>query len=86
MSNLKALDVSEYRVNLATKVMKVTGFTAKELDELNSMDYREMKDTVLCTLDDRNNGLGNVWHCGYGVYTLWIKNDSVFVEIGRSCD
>lgn len=86
MSNVKALDVSEFRVNTATRVMKINGFSEKEMSELNSMDYREMKETVLSALDQRNNGIGSVWHNGYGVYTVWINNGTVYAEIGNSCD
>ena len=66
--------------------MKVSGFTEKELSELNSMDYREMKETVLTMLDFRNNGKGTCWHNGYGVYQMWIRDGAVYVEIGNSCD
>ena len=72
--------------NVSTKVMKLTGFTEKELSELNSMDYREMMETVLDALDNRNNKVGTCWHNGYGVHTMWIRDGAVYVEIGRSCD
>ena len=72
--------------NSGTDTMKVTGFTEQELSELNSMDYRDMIDTVLEILDTRNNGIGSSWKCGYGVLLMWISNGAVFVEIGNSCD
>ena len=70
----------------STRTVRITGFTEEELSELNSMDYREMKETVLDMLDDRNCGQGTVWHNGYGVYGMWIRDGAVFVEIGTSCD
>ena len=69
-----------------TKVMKVTGFSEKELSELGSMDYKEMIHTVLDELNLRNGNLGTCWHNGYGVYTMWITGESVYVEIGKGCD
>ena len=71
---------------LATKVMKVSGFTEKELETFDKMDYRDMKEAVLAELDLRNKMLGTCWACGYGVYTMWLKDDAVMVEIGSSCD
>ena len=71
---------------LATKVMKVSGFTEKELETFDRMDYRDMKEAVLAELDLRNQMLGTCWARGYGVYTMWLKDDAVMVEIGSSCD
>ena len=72
--------------NNSTDTMKVTGFTERELSELNSMTYHEMKESVLDVLDRCNDGLGSRWKCGYGVYQMWISNGAVFVEIGNSCE
>lgn len=80
------LQVTESRRNVGTRVMKVEGFSQKELSELNSMEYREMKDAVLTALDNRNGGIGSVWSAGYGVYTVWIMNNCVFLEVGTNCD
>ena len=71
---------------LGTQTMKVSGFTEAELAALDAMYYQEMKKTVLDELDKRNNGLGTRWHNGYGVYHMWIKDKTVYVEIGNSCD
>ena len=82
----KPLTVERYREGVSVNVMKVTGLTDKELSELNSMEYREMIDTFLTILDQRNPNLGSCWHNGYGVYTVWINNGAVYAEIGKSCD
>ena len=71
---------------IGTQVKKITGFTDEEISELNSMDYREMKETVLNILDERNGNIGTCWACGNGVYQMWINDGAVFVEIGSSCD
>lgn len=82
----KPLTVEKYREGVSVNVMKVTGFSEQELSELNSMEYREMIDTFLDILDQRNPKLGTCWHNGYGVFTVWINNWSVYAEIGKSCD
>ena len=66
--------------------MKITGLTERELDELNSMDYREMISTMVRILDSRNNKQGTCWAQGYGIYQMWIRNGAVFLEVGVSCD
>ena len=75
----------------STDLWKVEGLDAKELDELNSMDYRDMKDKVLDILDSRehnhwNKRLGTTWQCGNGVYTAYIRDGAVYLEVGKSCD
>lgn len=66
--------------------MKITGFTDGELSELKSMEHNESKDVLLQMLNDRNNGLGTAWMCGYGVYGLWYDNDAAYLNVGKSCD
>ena len=83
---MSPLKIETHCRNIGTQTMKVTGFTEPELSELNSMDYREMKDKVLDILDSRNGNTGTCWHNGYGVYSMWINNGAVFVEIGNTCD
>ena len=81
-----ALTIETAYKNTDTDTMKITGFTEQELSELNSMSYRDMIDTVLGILDNRNGCIGSCWKCGYGVLQMWISNGAVFVEIGNSCD
>ena len=66
--------------------MKITGFTDAELSELKSMEHYESKETLLDMLDNRNDGIGTQWSCGYGVYGLWYDNDAAYMNIGTSCD
>lgn len=66
--------------------MKITGFGAGELSELKSMDHYEAKDKVLEMLDARNDGIGTMWSCGYGVYGLWFDNEAAYLNIGTTCD
>ena len=84
--NNKPLTVTEIYRGHATRTMKIEGFSEKEISELNSMDYREMKDAILDALSFRNDGLGNIWFCGYGVYMVWLRDGAAFAEIGNSCD
>ena len=81
--------ITTFRDGFGVKTMQVKGFTKEEMSELLSMDYREFKDKVLDMIDDRMSGLGTCWHNGYGVYSMFTNNlypDSIFVEIGKSCD
>lgn len=80
------LTITADRDNFSTRTMKITGFTEQELHELNSMDYRDMKETLLNIIDDRNKNTATCWHNGYGIYCAWIRDDAAYVEIGKSCD
>ena len=66
--------------------MKITGFGEGELSELKSMEHYEAKDKLLEMLDDRNNGLGTCWMCGYGTFGLWFDNEAAYLNVGTSCD
>jgi len=70
----------------ATRVVKISGFTEDELKYLNSLGYKEFKEAVLEALDKRNNGQGKRWKFGYGVFMMWISQNAVIAEIGKSCD
>lgn len=80
------LTIEDFRKCIGTDTKKITGFTEKELSELNSMDYREMKEKIVEILDSRNGNIGTCWYCGYGIYNAWIRDGAVFVEIGNTCD
>ena len=64
------------RGSLAVK--KITGFTDKELSELNSMDYREMKNVIMDVLLSRRM-------IPFGTYILsaWVTDKVVFIETGE---
>ena len=66
--------------------MKIAGFGDGELSELKSMDHYEAKGKVLEMLDARNDGIGTMWSCGYGVYGLWFDNEAAYLNIGTTCD
>lgn len=66
--------------------MKITGFSDGELSELKSMEHMESKMKILDMLDNRNDGLGTQWMCGYGVFGHWFDNEAAYVNIGKDCD
>ena len=66
--------------------MRIGGFNDGELNELKSMEHKEASDKLLDMLDNRNNGEGTCWKCGYGVYGVWFDNEYAYVNIGSSCD
>ena len=80
------LKIETIRESFGTKTIQLTGFSEKDLSELNSMDYRDMKDKIVEIADARNHGIGTCWHNGYGIYNAWILDGSVFIETGTSCD
>ena len=69
----------------AMDTMKISGFGDGELSELKSMDHYEAKDKLLEVLDSRNDGIGTMWACGYGVYGMWFDNEAAYLNIGNSC-
>ena len=68
------------------QTMRIGGFGDGELSELKSMTNREAEEKLLDMLDNRNNGIGTRWMCGYGVWSLWFDNEFAYVNIGTSCD
>ena len=85
------LHIKKDRSGFGVDLWRVDGLTKQELDELNSMEYREMKDKILEIIDSRphdhwNKALGTSWKCGNGVYNVYIRFETVYLEIGKSCD
>ena len=65
------LDVNRIQRMGGMDTMKISGFGDGELSELKSMDHYEAKDKLLEVLDSRNDGIGTMWACGYGVYGMF---------------
>ena len=86
---MNKLTVEKYTV-LATGrnmvPMRIGGFAEGELEKLKSMPNDQAKNEILDMLDQRNNNMGSVWQCGYGVYGLWFDNEYAYMNIGTSCD
>ena len=85
------LHIKKDRVGFGVDLWKIEGLTKQDLDELNSMEYREMKNKILDIIDSRphdhwNKALGTSWYCGNGVFNAYIKDGSVYLEVGKSCD
>lgn len=81
------LKVEESRSGLsAFREMKITGFTRKELDEMGSMSYDELLETVLERVEQDYPGTPECWKCGYGIYGLITTDSGVYISIGKSCD
>ena len=83
---MEPLTIESIYDTCATHVVKISGFTEEELHQLNSLGYKEFKEAVLEALDKRNGGLGTRWKYGYGVYLMWISDNAVMAEVGKSCD
>lgn len=83
---MAALKIEKKRYSPGIDEVKISGFSDGELNELKSMEHNEAKEVLLNLLDNRNNGLGSAWHCGYGIYGLWFDNEAAYMNIGSSCD
>ena len=66
---------------------EISGFTDDELVMLAGMRSQEALDWILEQLDERNEGIGTVWHNGYGIHYFQIRmsNQTVLVVTGASC-
>lgn len=80
------LTVETWREGFGVNTLKLTGFTEHEMYELEHCDYREIKEIVCKVANERNNGLGNRWARGYGIYNAWTRDGAVYIEVGTSCD
>lgn len=83
---MERLKIETDRIGIGVKIMKISGFTNHELNELGSMEQGELKETVLDMLDQRNGNTGTCWQCGYGVFRTWMHGEAVYMEVGSSCD
>ena len=68
------------------QTMRIGNFAEGELQELKKLPNAEAKDKLLTMVDERNDGRGTTWQCGYGVFGLWFDNEYAYIRIGTSCD
>ena len=68
------------------QTMRIGNFAEGELQELKKLPNPEAKDALLTMVDERNDGRGTTWQCGYGVFGLWFDNEYAYIRIGTSCD
>ena len=84
---MKALKIAEQDSGRhGIKTMRVTGFTNDELNQIRNAEHETAMDMTLDLLDRKNDGIGSCWVCGYGVYAMWMDDDSVYFNIGTSSD
>ena len=86
MAKLTIKQVDSLASGRGMRAMQIGGFGDGELNELKSMEHMEAKTKLLDMLDDRNDGIGSAWCCGYGVYGLWFDNEYAYMNVGTSCD
>lgn len=66
--------VEIFRRSVGSDTLKISGFTEKELSELNSMDYREMKDIALRVVS--SSGV----YKPTALYSAWIRGGELYAE------
>ena len=86
MTRLTVEQVDSLASGRGMKAMRIGGFGDGELSELKSMEHFEAKEKLLNMLDDRNNGIGTQWMCGYGVFGMWFDNEFAYINVGTGCD
>ena len=84
MKPLKISEIESGRPGI--KTMRVTGFSEDELSRIRGLEHSAAMDYALTILDNRNDKIGSCWLCGYGVYAMWMDDDSVYFNIGTGCD
>lgn len=80
-----ALRISKERNLYGQTLHWIVGFTPKELDELQSMEYGDLKDCVVRLLDERMEGQGTYWLHACWIYSIQFDKDAVVVRTGISC-
>ena len=70
----------------AFDTMKISGFKEGELEDLKFISNQKAKMELLSMLDERNAGIGTMWHNGNGVYGVWFDNEFAYINVGTSCD
>ena len=81
-----ALKIEKEKYSGGLDHVKITGFNDGELSELKSMEHSEAQQKLVEMLDNRNNGQGTCYACGYGIYGLWFDNEAAYLSIGNTCD
>lgn len=59
---------------------EVSGFTDRELDELKSMEYRDLTDKMVELLDDQMDGLGTYLTNCIGIHGVQFGGDKVLIK------
>ena len=80
------LSIESIEVGNGMETMRIGNFAEGELQELKSLPNLDAKDKLLTMVDERNDGRGTCWYCGYGVYGLWFDDEYAYLRIGTSCD
>ncbi len=83
---MSKLQITKMPCGNGMDTMRIAGFADGELNALKSMEHGEARQKLLDMLDNRNNGTGRMWQCGYGVYGLWFDNEFAYMNVGKSCD
>ena len=83
---MKSLRIEKLSSAGGIDTMKVVGFTDEELYRLKAFPHEKAREELLKILDERNNGAGTYYACGYGVYGIWFDNEFAYINVGKSCD
>ena len=80
------MKIEKFKYTAGLDTLKVTGFSDGELYRLKSMPHSDAESSLIRILNERNNGEGTMYSCGYGIYGIWFDNEAAYINIGTSCD
>ena len=80
------LKIEKSRCSSGLDTLRISGFTDEELYGLKKVSNNEAKDMLIEMLDERNNGEGTCYACGYGIYGVWFDNEFAYMNVGTTCD
>ena len=83
---MAALSIEKRQYSSGMDTIRIGGFNEGELSELKSMEHHEAQDKLVDMLNNRNMGLGTVYACGKGIYSMWFDNEFAYMNVGTSCD
>lgn len=84
MTNPLTLERNPFGMGFDT--VRIIGFTDEEMYNLRSLDHHEAIEKIVEILNDRNQGKGEEFRSGYGIYGLWFDNEYVYMRVGDSCE
>ena len=83
---MEKLKIEKFKCTSGLDTLRISGFREGELYRLKSLPNGEAEDELVRMLNERNNGEGTSYACGYGIYSLWFDNEFAYMNIGTTCD
>ena len=83
MNKLTIRTTNDYAFSYHT----ITGWTEEDWKTIKETPDGLLEEWIIHQLDERNDGIGTCWYCGYGLYRIHIRQgECVIVKTGYGCD